>query len=43
MLTYNRKKADKGMHDDETENLTKEGRLAKFADTSLSISSDHGS
>jgi hypothetical protein len=35
MLTYNRKKADRGMDDDETENLAKEGRLAKFADTSL--------
>jgi hypothetical protein len=31
MLTYNRKKADKGM--DDGESLAKEGRLAKCADT----------
>jgi hypothetical protein len=45
MLTYNRKKADKGMDDDETENLSrrKEGSPNAQTLTSLSISSDHGS
>jgi hypothetical protein len=46
MLTYNTKKADKGMmDDDETENLSrsKEGSPNSQTLTSLSISSDHGS